>query len=109
MRPIFPGSVVFPRKPEIRFVHQRGGLQSMPGILTAHLPRRHTPEVLIYDGNQPFECVGIAAAPRIQKSCDLSRLRHSSHCSPDLWECDIDAKRLVVLADDDEALAAEHV
>ena len=48
---------------QIRFVHQRGGLQRVPATLARELAPRHPPEVGVEQPEQPLRALGLARAP----------------------------------------------
>jgi hypothetical protein len=72
-----------PDEPEIRFMHQRGGLQRLTGILSGQLLGRELPQLLIDQRPQPGGGVWVALLDGVQDARDLGHQRPLVvFCSP---------------------------
>jgi hypothetical protein len=79
LRAVGPVDLPLVDQPQVGFVHQRGGLQGVPGPLLTQVAARQSPQFVVDDRKQLVERSLIAAAPLDQQLRHAGRwtlLRH---------------------------------
>jgi hypothetical protein len=73
------------RQAQIRFVHERGGLQDVPRPLGAQLGPGHTTELVVDRRRQPLERAVVAGLPGPKQAGDVFTPGFAGHFSPAAW------------------------
>src|SRR6185295_4274721 len=73
MCPVLPADPPNVDQPQIRLVHERGGLEHMPGTLGPHFTTRQTSQLVLDQRQQSVQCVMVALGPTREKGRDLLR------------------------------------
>jgi len=81
MRAIGPIQISGIDQAQKRLVHERGGLQCVPGALVPHVPTRHAVQLLVDEWRQTIEGRRISASPGLQQTGDFRRLSRAPHWS----------------------------
>ena len=74
VRAVLPIRTVLVHHPQVEFMHQRGGLQSVFVPLMPQEAIRHPAEFVIDQRHQALKSRLIAASPALQQCCDMPLL-----------------------------------
>jgi hypothetical protein len=71
MPPILPSALAVAKQTQVRFVHQRGRLESLPGPLVRHLGGGEPPKLIIHQRQQLVRDPGFGSIRLLQDLDDV--------------------------------------